>query len=193
MDAPEDEGKRGIREGGVLAGLFGLAVLVRVGVALQTAAIFNDGPIFLQVAGQLYRGEWAAALAHHYHPLYPAATALIAPVAGGDLERAGVWVSIGAGSAAVLALYAFLSRAFDRRTAWIGGVLLALHPYAASFSADVESEGIYFALFLASLAWLWRAIGARSAMLAAVSGALSGCSGVSVWASAIAPSVAEER
>ena len=115
-DSGEDSG--GVPERLIVAGLFALSLLVRGGAALQTAAIFNDGPSFLRVAGQIVQGEWVEALSHHYHPLYPAVTALLAPIVG-DLERAGVWVSIVAGSAAVVPLYVFVSSAFVRRTAWI--------------------------------------------------------------------------
>jgi hypothetical protein len=158
---------------GRVAALGLLALLVRIGAAARTAVIFNDGPSFLKVAGSFQAGDFEAALSHHYHPLYPLLTAAVAPVAG-DLERAGLWVSVVAGSAAVLALYAFLRRAFDPRTAWIGGVLFALMPYAAMLSADVQSEGLYFALFLAALAALWQAIEEASPARAGVAGLLAG-------------------
>jgi hypothetical protein len=153
--------------------LFGLALLVRTGAALQTAVIFNDGPSFLEAAASFRHGELGAALAHHYHPLYPALTGLVA-IPLGDLSRAGVAVSVVAGSVAVPALYAFLAWAFDRRTAWLGAALFALQPSAAVLSADVASEGLYLALFLAAVAVLWRAVTEGSAGRAAGAGALAG-------------------
>ncbi|MEE2675030.1 MAG: glycosyltransferase family 39 protein [Myxococcota bacterium] len=161
----------------VPSALFGLALALRAAAALQTAAIFNDGPAFLRVAGLFQRGEWSQALSHHYHPLYPSLVSLVARLSGG-LESAAVVVSVVAGSLGVVALYAFLRRAFDERVAWVGGVLFALHPYAVTFSADVQSEGLYFTLFLATVAGLWRALMDRSAAWAALSGALAG---VAYW------------
>ena len=160
----------------VPAALFGLAVGVRAGAALQTAAIFNDGPLFLRVAGLFHRSEWSEALSHHYHPLYPFLVSLVARLTG-ELESAGVVVSVVAGALGVLALHTFLRRAFDARVAWVGGVLFALHPYAAIFSADVQSEGLYFSVFLATVAALWRGVTERSVPWAAVSGALAGVRG----------------
>lgn len=161
----------------VPVGLFGLALAVRAGAAHQTLAIFNDGPTFLRMAGLFYRGEWSAALSADYHPLYPFLVSLVARLTGG-LESAGVMVSVVAGALGVLAVHAFLCRAFDARIAWIGGVLFALHPYAVTFSADVQSEGLYFTLFLATVAGLWRALMERSSAWAALSGVLAG---VAYW------------
>jgi len=150
-----------------------LALLVRVGAAWQTAAIFNDGPSFLGVAALFYEGRVAEALGHHYHPLYPLAIALMAPLTG-DFARAGVAVSCLAGSLAVLGLFSFLSRAYGRHVAVVGGVLFACHPYAARFSADVQSEGLYFALFLAAVALSFRGVSEESWRHSFAAGAASG-------------------
>ena len=167
-------GAIGTRGGGwVPAGLFGLALVVRAGVAWRTVAIFNDGPLFLQVAGLFRQGAFREAVSQHYHPLYPFVTALVSTLVG-DLESAGVCVSVLAGSAAVVAAYAFWRRAFGAQPAWIAGVIFALHPYAAIFSADVQSEGLYFALFLSGVAASWRAIEATSLVGSACAGALCG-------------------
>lgn len=156
-----------------LVALFLLALVVRVGAALRTAAIFNDGPHFLRLSELLGRGEWAAALRDAYHPLYPGLTAAVSLLVE-KVEIAAIGVSVVSGSLAVLALYAFVRWAFDDRTAWIAGVLLAIHPYASRFSADVQSEGLYFALFLGAVAGLWRALQHGRAPAAAVAGSLIG-------------------
>jgi hypothetical protein len=153
--------------------LFGLALSVRAIAAWQTAAIFNDGPLYLQVASLFRQGAFHEALSHHYHPLYPVATALLSTLTG-DLETAGVWVSVLSGSAAVVAGYFFWCRSFGREPAWIAGVLFALHPYAVIFSSDVQSEGLYFALFLSAVAALWRGIEEASIGRSVVAGVLAG-------------------
>lgn len=157
----------------VVAALFVFALAVRVGVALRTAVIFNDGPIFLRVAGSMVEGDWSSALGHHYHPLYPLLTAG-AYQAIGDLELAGVTVSVIAGAIAVVALYAFLRQAFDPQVAWIGGVLLSIQPYAAAFSADVQSDGLYTALFLSAVACSWRGLARGRPSNALAAGVLIG-------------------
>ncbi len=157
----------------VLPLLVALALAVRVGVAARTAAIFNDGPHFLRLSELFANGSWTQALADHYHPLYPILIAALSPFTSAP-QLAALAVSVLAGSASVAALYVFVRRAFDAQSAWIAGVLLALHPYAASFSSDVQSEGLYFAFFLGAVAWLWRAIETAELRSAMAAGAMLG-------------------
>lgn len=171
--------------------LVALALGVRVVAAWRSAVIFNDGPSYLQVAALFYQGAYGKALAHPYHPLYPALTAAVAPLVG-DFTRAGLLVSVVSGSLAVLGLYAFLARAFDPRTARLGGLMLALHPYAVRFSSNVQSEGLYLAFFLAAVALAWRATRESSARAGLGAGLLAGAAylvrpeGLGVAAAAVA-------
>lgn len=144
------------REGAALAALVAGAVLVRGVRRLETPLLFNDGPTFLGLAQALGEGRTGDVLAHAYHPLYPVASYL-ASLATGDLERGAVAVSILAGGASVLFLFAFLRSAFSRRDAWLGSALLAVHPRAVEWSADVQSDGLFLALFLAAVSALWHA------------------------------------
>jgi hypothetical protein len=91
----------------------------------------------------------------------------------GDPERAALAVSIAAGALAVGALGALLRAAFDRKVAGIGAFLLAVHPSALEL-ADLQSDGLYLALFLASAALLWRAYAAASARDAFLAGLVAG-------------------
>jgi len=170
--APERE-TRCLSEGVAVALLFLLAAVLRTGAAMRTAAMFDDGPVFLELAQLMGEGEWSRALTHPYHPLYPFATFVFHGVVD-DWERAALCVSIVSGSAAVVALYFFLRHAFDAQTARIGGLLLAVLPYAATFSADIQSEGLYLALFVGALACLWRALQLARVRLAALAGLMAG-------------------
>ncbi len=117
----------------------------------RTAVLFNDGPVFIELARALARGDVAAALAHDYHPLYPAAIALFAPAVG-DFELAGAVVSIVGGALATVALAWLMAGAYGPRTGLVAGWLAAVHPIAIEVSADVQSEGLYLAFFAASVA-----------------------------------------
>jgi hypothetical protein len=72
------------------------------------------------LAQRIAAGDWATALAHKYHPGYPAMVAL-AHVFIPDWEGAALAVSVLAGALAVGALYALLREGFDRRVAAVGG------------------------------------------------------------------------
>jgi len=156
-----------------LAALVGVAAAVRALVWSRTAALHDDGPIFLRLAAAAADARWSDLLAHPQHPLYPLVVALATPLCG-DPERAGAAVSVLSGALAVGAGTLLLRDLFGREVGWVGGVLLALHPTAVAQSADVQSEGLYLALFLGALAVLWRSLQRPSAPALLGAGALSG-------------------
>jgi len=163
-------------------GLAALAIAVRVLAWSRCEAIMTDGPIFLRLAWRFANGRFDEALAHPYHPLYPLAIALVEPLFGGpgrdwevgSWEAAGIAVSIASGGVAALFLYDFLRRSFGGWVPAVGTLLFAVHPYAVPFSADVQSEGLYIALFLGALSFAWRCLETPRFGLAAATGVLSG-------------------
>ena len=139
--------------------------------------MFNDGPAFLALTQALAAGDWASALAHDYHPLYPFATlvlGLLTGATGDGYVSAAVAVSILSGTVAVGCLYAFLRSAFGLPAAFLGALALAVHPYAVRFSSDVQSDGLYLALFLAAVAFAWAALRDVRPALAGWTGAFAG-------------------
>ena len=161
--------------------LAAVAIAVRAFTWSRSEAIMNDGPAFLRIAWNLGNGRWSEALAHPYHPLYPLLIAAVQPLFGasrawevGSWETAGVAVSIASGGVAVWFLYDFLRRSFGGWVPAVGALLLAVHPYAVPYSSDVQSEGVYLALFLGAVGRAWRALEAPSFGRAAAAGLLSG-------------------
>jgi 4-amino-4-deoxy-L-arabinose transferase-like glycosyltransferase len=150
-----------------------VALLLRGIAWLRTGVLFNDGPIFIGLARLYSEGEFSAALSHDFHPLYSLAIAAVHAL-GPGWEQAAAGISILSGAAATICLYVFLRDGFDSRVAWIGALLLAVHPYALNFSSDVQSDGLYLALFLGAVAALWRGLRDGRPSLAALAGALSG-------------------
>lgn len=157
----------------ILLALGLLALALRALRWWQTPAIMNDGPIFIAQARAMAAGDWTRSLGYDQHPLYSLLTMLAERVTG-DWVTAGVAVSIVSGVAAVLFLYALLRDTFSRRIAGIGAVLLAVHPYALTFSSDVQSDGLYLAAFVGALALLWKGLERRSLWFAAGAGLASG-------------------
>jgi 4-amino-4-deoxy-L-arabinose transferase-like glycosyltransferase len=143
-----------------------LALCAAVAVALRyarwerAAVLFNDGPVFIALAERTAAGSPETLLQHPFHPLYPLALAALealgAPFGLGP-ESAGALVSALSGGGAVIALHALVKRAFGPREGLVAAWLLALHAGAVDTSGDVQSEGLYLALFLAAVAALWRA------------------------------------
>ena len=101
-------------------------------------------------------GDVVGALAHPFHPLYPLAIALLRGVLslpeGDALVAAAGIVSVSSGGVAVGCLWAWLRSAFGREAAAVGALALAVHPGAVGMAADVQSDGLYLALFVAAVA-----------------------------------------
>jgi len=156
-------------------GLLALVVATFAVLALhwrQTAVMMNDGPQFIRLAQHAAAREWRPVLDHNFHPLYPAAVAL-AHAAVPDWERAAAGVSVLAGALAVAALFALVRQGFGPRSAFVAAVLLAVNASAIEL-ADVQSDGLYLALFIASAALLSRAWLRESAPCALAAGLVSG-------------------
>lgn len=139
----------------------------------RTAVLFNDGPVYIELARALARGDFAAALAHDYHPLYPAAVALVARLLG-DFEQAGALVSVLGGAAAAGLLAWLVAGAYGARAGLLAGWLAAVHPIAIEVTADVQSEGLYLAFFTASIALALVALRRSGLLAAAAAGLASG-------------------
>lgn len=160
----------------------------------QTAVVFNDGPRYLRQAQAILDGQWAVALTEPYHPLYAVLASGVASL-GVGLEDAAAWVSITAGSAAIVVLFALLRDAFGSPYDWLGALLAAIHPRAVEFSSDIQSEGVYLAFFLLAV-WLgWRALERGSPRDAAATGVAAALAfwtrpegiGVAMGAAVLAP------
>ena len=169
----DDAAPLSAREITALAGLLAVAALVRVLRFADTSLMFNDGPIFITLARVMSENRFSEALAHPYHPLYPFFT-LVAWLGIGDWERAAAAVSIVSGTVAVLLLFLFTRDAFGRTPGWIAGVVLATQARAVEWSADVQSDGLYLALFLGAVLFLWRALRTGRTAVAGWAGAFTG-------------------
>ncbi len=156
-----------------LALLLAGAALVRVLRWQGTSQMFNDGPTFLMLAKWMGEARYGDAIAHAYHPLY-SFLVLLAHFWVGDWEQAAVLVSVIAGAASVLCLWWFVRASFGREAGWIAAIFLAVQPRALAYSADIQSDGVYLALFLAGVACLWQAIEERRCALAGWAGIFSG-------------------
>ena len=150
-----------------------VSLVIRWVTLYQTRVISGDGPTFIRIAQDIVAGNWVDAFAQPQHPGYPILMAG-SHILLGDLLVGGQWVSLIGGSLAVVALYCFLVQAWNRRIAVVGALLLAVNPYAARLSADVQTDAVYLFLFLSSIALLYAALRERRAAWSLGVGLLSG-------------------
>jgi len=141
----------------VLAAILLVAAAVRIYAWSRTAVMFNDGPVFLDMADAIGQGRFADVLAHPYHPLYPALIA-VAGLPPMSLETAAVSVSILGGLLSIAALFYFAREAFGRDVACLAAVTAAFHPWHVDFTSDVMSEGLYAGFFMLAFAALARLV-----------------------------------
>ena len=162
-----------LRPGAALAGVLALAAVVRIARWNVTAVMFNDGPIFLALAHAIADGDFATAFGHPFHPLYPLAIAA-AHAFFASWETAAVAVSILGGVGAVFFLYRFVRASFGPEHAFVAAFVLAVHPGAVEYQGDLQTEGLYLALFLGAVDAVWRALQEGKASAAFWAGLLSG-------------------
>lgn len=157
-----------------IALLTGLALAVRLFVAASSQCISSDGPEYVKVASAYAAGDYAAALAHQYHPLYPVLVALVH--AGiGDWEWAGMLVSAVLGGLAVLPLYGTVRRAFGENSAQAAALFYGLHPSCVHLSAEVLTVGSFLFWVLASIDLADRAARGGPPWQTALAGVCAGC------------------
>ena len=157
------------RGGGVrMAVLAFLIVLgVRVAGAAHTHCIARDGPEYVKVARAYARGDWGTALAHPYHPLYPALIGFVHEAESffrthfrarpndlpEDWERSARWVSLAASSLTVIPLWILAAGAGGRRAGLLAALLFAALPNGVEFGTAVLTTSLFTFLTLVSLAF----------------------------------------
>ena len=146
-----------------------VSLSVRVYLAFFTYVIQNDSVAFMQNAEYFANGDFANALSHPYHPLYSLLMACLNTIAQ-SMELSGTVVSILFGTLTVVAFYLIGKSVFDCKTAFVSSIIMAFHPYAVRFSADILSESTYFFFFTSAFGLGFFAISGRKYLLFALAG-----------------------
>ncbi len=138
--------------------LLGVALALRILLYKWTYLISIDGTgFYLHPAQDFASGRWMDGLAGGYHPLYPILVASLSKVLG-DFERSGQMVSILLGTLTVIPIYFLTKGIFNRWTAFISSLFLAILPRHVALSADFLSDPTYTFFFISAV-WLgWEAL-----------------------------------
>ena len=146
-----------------------ISLSVRIYLGIFTYVIQNDSVAFMQNAEYFANGDFLNGLRHDYHPLYSLIMAGLYKIVP-NMELSGTIISIIFGTFTVIAFYLIGKGIFDQRIAFVSSIILAFHPYAVRFSADIISESTYFFFFTSALGLGFFAITGGRLLLFALTG-----------------------
>lgn len=146
-----------------------ISLSVRIYLSFFTYIIENDSVAFMQNAKFFADGDFQSGLRHDYHPLYSFIMAVLYKVIP-NMELSGTIVSVFFGTLTVIIFYLIGKSIFDQKLSFVSSIILASHPYAVRFSADIISESTYFFLFISALGLGFSAITKKKFSLFALTG-----------------------
>jgi len=149
-----------------------VSLLVRVYLSFFTYLISNDSAVFMRNAKYFANGDFLNGLRHAYHPLYSFIMAGLYKVVP-NMELSGTIVSVFFGTLTVIVFYLIGKSIFDQKISFVSSIILAFHPYAVRFSADIISESTYFFFFISALGLGFFAITKKKLSLFALTGICS--------------------
>jgi len=149
-----------------------ISLSVRIYLSVFTYVIKNDSVAYMQNAKYFASGDFSSALRHDYHPLYSLIMAVLYNVIP-NMELSGTIISVLFGTLTVVVFYLIGKSVFDKKVSFVSSVILAFHPYAVRFSADIISDSTYFFLFISALGLGYFAITNRKLLLFALTGICS--------------------
>ena len=144
----------------------------RIYLSIFTYVIKNDSVAFIQNAQYFAGGDFQSGLKHDYHPLYSFFITVVYKAIP-NMELSGTIVSIFFGTLTVIVFYLIGKSVFDHKISFVSAIILAFHPYAVRFSADIISESTYFFFFISALGLGFFAITRKKFSLFALTGICS--------------------
>jgi 4-amino-4-deoxy-L-arabinose transferase-like glycosyltransferase len=149
-----------------------ISLSVRIYLSFFTYIISNDGVSFMRNAKYFAGGDFSRGLAHPYHPLYSLIMAAPYKIVS-NMELSGTIVSVFFGMLTVIVFYLIGKNVFDQKISFVSSIILAFHPYAVRFSAEIISESTYFFFFVSALGLGFFAITNRRYLLFVLTGICS--------------------
>lgn len=134
-----------------------ISLLLSLWAVYFSETINNDGIVYVATAGRIMQGDWNGAYQLYDWPVYSWLIALISKGSGISLETSAQLLD-----AAFLAALAFtfltLVRDFgaDRKTLLIAAFVILSHPYINDSREEIIRDHGYWALYLASVLFLFR-------------------------------------
>jgi 4-amino-4-deoxy-L-arabinose transferase-like glycosyltransferase len=129
-------GRLEARQWWILAGLVGLALVLRLWLLRSVPLIETDGVQYVEIARRFRQS--GSSFDPLFHPLYPVGIAALQPLVG-DYELAGRLVSALFGTAWLVPAFVLVRALLGFPAALLAGLLMAIHPGLVQSSTAVLS------------------------------------------------------
>lgn len=133
------------------------AFLIRFSLIPQQSVINGDGIYYAGLGKKLISGDFNGGLSAYWSPLYPFFVG-ISSLFFEDLEFAGRFVSVAAGTLLVVPAYFLIRDFYGRAAAYLGTILIVIHPLLIASSGWVMTESLYTLIFTTGVLIGWRAL-----------------------------------
>lgn len=131
-------------------GLTLLAFIIRLLMVRFNTGLSGDGVWYATLGKNLISGNIKEGLSAYWPPLYPFLIG-VSSLVFSDLEFAGRFVSVLAGSLLVVPVYLLCRNLYDKEVAFVASLLVAIHALLISSSTDLLTESTYTLLFTTSI------------------------------------------
>jgi hypothetical protein len=136
-----------------------IALAMRALAWFRTDPVAFDSAVYFEMAAHLRAGQWSAALAYPYPPLYAILIAVVQTVIP-SAEAAGLLITLAADLLVLWPLVGIARAAAGERAAWGAALLWAIHPYAVRLGVQALTDAP--TVFFVALA-IWAGLRAAQA------------------------------
>lgn len=156
-----------------LAGCTISAFLIRYFALPQNAVINGDGVYYASLGKKLILGNISDGISAYWSPIYSLLLG-VTYLFTHEFESAGRIVSLVAGSFLIVPTYILLTNFFGKAAAYIGSILVVVHPLLITSSGWVMTESLYALIFTTAIISGWIALENSRAYIFLLTGCLFG-------------------
>ena len=133
------------------------AFVIRFLLIPTDGVINGDGIYYATLGRKMMSGHLSEGISAYWSPLYSFLIG-ISNLFFFDLEFAGRFVSVVAGSLLIIPSYILIQKFFGRVPAYIGTILVVVHPFLVLSSVWVMTESVYTLIFTTAVLLGWFAL-----------------------------------
>lgn len=150
-----------------------LAFAIRYFFIPHDNVINGDGAYYTILGERFVSGDFAGGISAYWSPFYSVLTG-VSSLFFTDREFSGRFVSLLAGSLLIIPAYFLIRDFFGRSAAYVGSVLLTLHPFLIKSSGWAMTESVYTLILTTCVLSGWYALSKGNARIFLVTGLLLG-------------------